>query len=254
MRTLRLMWRLTALVLWTAGLFALWCLGGLPALALGRLPTWRARVQQLWSRGVCRILAVHTRLEGQAPHGSFLLVANHLSYLDVVVLGAHMPCAFVAKSEIARWPVLGFLARAMGTLFVERERKRSLGPLNRRLAERLEHGEALVLFPEGTSTDGGQVLPFRAALLEPAAALGLPVRYAALRYSTPSGEAPASESVCWWGDITFVAHALGMLRLERIEATLLFGSDPIVAPDRKTLAARLQRAVVARLEPCPQHA
>jgi 1-acyl-sn-glycerol-3-phosphate acyltransferase len=170
------------------------------------------------------------------------------------VLGGLVPCAFVAKAELARWPVLGFLARTFGTLFVERGNKRALGELNRRLAERLARGEALVLFPEGTSTSGQGVLPFRPALLEPAAALALPVRYATLRYATPPGERPASEVVCWWGDMTFGAHALELLRLARVEAGVRFGAEPITAADRKTLAARLQAAVSQRLETLLRHA
>lgn len=254
MRSARSLVRFVGLVLWTGSLFATWCLGALPAYLLGRLASWRAGVQQLWSRGVCRILGVRVRVEGPPPRGAFLLVANHLSYLDVVVLGARMPCAFIAKSEIARWPVIGFLARSMGTLFVERENRRRLGALNERLATRLASGEALVLFPEGTSTDGKGVLPFRAALLEPAAALGLPVRYAALHYATPPGERPASEVVCWWGDMEFLPHVRELLRLAWIEAAVMFGPEPIAAPDRKTLATRLQHAVAERFEPVLQHA
>jgi len=254
MRTLRLLARAAGLAVWTAGTFAVWCLGAPVALALGRLAGWRARVQRAWSRGVCSLAGVRLHVIGPPPRGGYLLVANHLSYLDIVVLGAHLSCAFVAKSEVARWPVLGFLARAMGTLFVERDNKRSLEGLNRRLAARLARGESLVLFPEGTSTAGGSVLPFRAALLEPAATLGLPVRYAALRYATAPGERPASEVVCWWGDMTFGPHLLELLRLAHVEATVHFGPEPIAAPDRKTLATRLQHAVASRFDPLLQHA
>lgn len=253
-RGARLLRRALELVLWTGVLFAGWVLGAPLALALGRLPAWRAAVQRFWSRGLCRILGLRLSVVGAPPRGSFLLVSNHLSYLDVIVLGGLMPCAFVAKAEIARWPVIGFLARAMGTLFVERENRRALGELNQRLAARLARGETLVLFPEGTSSAGERVLPFRAALLEPAAALGLPVRYAVLRYATPPGERPPAEVVCWWGDMTFLAHALELLRLEFIEAGVQFGSEPVRAPDRKALAARLQRAVEERFVPLPSHA
>lgn len=253
-RGARLVRRGLALVLWTGALFAGWVLGAPLALLTGRPWAWRARVQRGWSRGLCRILGVRLSVAGPPPRGSFLLVANHLSYLDVIVLGGLMPCAFVAKSEIARWPVIGFLARAMGTLFVERENRRALGALNRRLAARLARGETLVLFPEGTSSSGERVLPFRAALLEPAAALGLPVRYAALGYATPPGERPPAEVVCWWGDMTFLAHALDLMRLEFVEAAVRFGPEPVTAPDRKTLAARLQQAVEERFVPMPSHA
>jgi len=249
LRSVRLSLRLLALAAWTVALFLAWALFAPAALLVARLPRWRARIQHLWSRGVCRILGVEVAVEGCAPRGAGLLVTNHLSYLDVVVLGAQLPCAFVAKSEVARWPVLGFLARAMGTLFVPREERRALPELGERLRARLARGETLVLFPEGTSTAGSAVLPFRPALLAPAIALGTPVSYAALGYTTPPGERPASEAVCWWGDMTFVSHALALLGLPRIQASVRFGPEPLVAPDRKTLAVRLRSAVVERLQP-----
>ena len=252
MRAARLGLRSIALAAWTAGLFLVWTLGAPLAILAGVLWRWRARIQRLWSRGVCRIVGVRFAVDGRAPDGPCLLVANHLSYLDVVVLGSLVPCSFVAMHELARWPVLGFLAWAMGTQFVERENLRALSLLNQRLCARLTRGETLVLFPEGTSTAGEGVLPFRPALLAPAVALGSPVSYAALRYATPSGERPASEVVCWWGDMPFVAHALALLRLPWIEVSVRFGSGPIAAPDRKQLAARLHDAVVARLQSMPR--
>lgn len=248
MRSVRLLARLALLTPWTSAWFGLWLLGALPAAATGRTAAWRARVQHGWSRGMCRILGVRIALVGPIPAGSFLLVANHLSYVDVLVLGSLMPCAFVAKADIARWPVVGFLASAMGTLFVERERKRSLEAFNQRLEQRLARGDTLVIFPEGTSTSGDAVLPFRTALLEPAAALGLPVRTAALRYATAPGERPAREVVCWWGDRTFLPHLVELLGLAGIEARVAFGAAPISAPDRKALASELQRAVTGLLE------
>jgi 1-acyl-sn-glycerol-3-phosphate acyltransferase len=241
--------RIALLSPWTLCLFLVWLLGAPLALAAGRIARWRARVQQGWARGMCRIVGVRVAVEGPRPRGSCLLVSNHLSYVDVLVLASLFPCAFVAKAQIARWPVVGFLARAMGTLFVEREQKRSLGPLNARLSARLARGEALVLFPEGTSTAGEGVLPFRPALLEPAASLGLAVRHAALRYTTAPGDRPAREAVCWWGDTSFLAHLGALLGLARIEARVRFGAEPVAAADRKELAVRLERAVRADFEP-----
>ena len=251
MSEVRLVLRLSASAGWTLVLFAVWALLAPLALVAGALWRWRACIRQVWSRGMCRILGVRLAVEGRPPAGGCLLVANHLSYLDVVVLGALCPCAFVAKREVAGWPVIGFVARAMGTLFVERERKRSLADLNRVLARRLARGETLVLFPEGTSSPGERVLPFRPALLAPAVELGAPVAYAALAYATPPGAPPAAEAVCWWGDMTFGAHVLALVRLAHVEAGVRFGSEPLTAPDRKVLAARLHGAVAARLQPLP---
>jgi 1-acyl-sn-glycerol-3-phosphate acyltransferase len=247
MRSLRVVLRVALLVPWSAGCFAAWLLLAVPALLVGRLAASRALVQHLWSRGMCAILGVRFLVSGSRPRAGALLVANHLSYLDILVLGAQFPCTFVSKAEVARWPVLGFLARAMGTLFLEREKKRDLGRVNHALARRLGRGETLVIFPEGTSTSGAEVLPFRPALLEPAVTLGLAVHFAALQYATPSGARPAAEAVCWWGDMEFLPHLLGLLALPGVEASVAFGAEPLRADDRKDLAVRLRRAVVSHL-------
>ncbi|HEX6885761.1 MAG TPA: lysophospholipid acyltransferase family protein [Planctomycetota bacterium] len=249
MRSARVLLRLLVLVPWSAACFALWLVVALPAALVGRLASSRARVQHLWSRGMCALLGVRLQVCGTPPRGGTLLVSNHLSYLDILVLAALFPCTFVSKAEVARWPVIGFLARAMGTVFLERERKRTLAGVNEVLAARLARGQALVIFPEGTSTSGADVLAFRPALLEPAVALGLPVHFAALQYATAPGERPASEVVCWWGDMTFGSHLLGLLALPGVEASIVFGAEPLRATDRKELALRLRRAVVESLRP-----
>jgi 1-acyl-sn-glycerol-3-phosphate acyltransferase len=235
--------RLGALGVGTAALFALWSAGAGLAWGLGRSVAWRARVLQFWARFMGRVLALEVRCAGVPPRGGFLLVANHLSYLDVVVLAGALRCGFVAKSEVARWPVLGFLARSMGTVFVERERKRGLPAVAAEMQAWLARGGRLVLFPEGTSTDGSGLRPFRSSLLAPALALACPVHHAALRYRTPAGETPAEASVCWWGEMAFLPHFLALLALPRIEAELAFGQEPVRADDRKHLARRLEQAV-----------
>lgn len=247
MRSARVLGRLAALGAGTTALFALWLAGAGPAALSGRWIAWQARIVQLWARFVARVLALAVRC-AQAPGvGGCLLVANHVSYLDVVVLASVLRCGFVAKSQVAHWPVLGFLARALGTVFVEREHKRGLPLVAARMRERLERGGCLVLFPEGTSTNGLELRPFRSPLLAPALALGIPIRHASLRYRTPAGELPAEESVCWWGAMEFLPHFLALLALPRIEAELTLGREPVRARDRKELARRLERAVAADL-------
>ena len=247
MRTLRVVARLVALAAGTAGLFALWLAGAPVAALAARAVAWRARIVQAWAGLVAGVLRLEVRRTGAVPRGGFLLVANHLSYLDVVVLARTLGCGFVAKAEVARWPVIGFLARAMGTVFVERERKRGLPTVAAEMRAWLARGGRLVLFPEGTSTDGRALRPFRSALLAPALELAVPVRHAALRYRTPAGEAPAEASVCWWGEMEFLPHFLALLALPRIEVELALGPAPVRARDRKELARNLERAVAADL-------
>lgn len=249
MRNVRLVLRASALAAVTATSWLTWVAGSLPALCAGCFEPWRAWIMHLWARAVARVIGLRAHVLGELGSGPCLLVANHLSYVDVVLLAALRPCTFVAKSEIARWPVLGFLARTMGTLFVERENKRGLPRSRAQMERALAAGRTLVLFPEGTSTCGATVLPFHSALLAPAVELGLAVRHATLRYRTAPGERPAEQTVCWWGEMTFAAHLFELLRLPGFEAELELGSQALFDTDRKRLARRLHAEVARRLAP-----
>jgi 1-acyl-sn-glycerol-3-phosphate acyltransferase len=217
-----------------------------------RFGAWRALVTHVWARAATRVIGMHVRLQGEPGREPCLVVANHLSYVDVVLLASVQRCSFVAKSEVARWPVLGWFARTMGTVFVERGEKRDLLRLAQDLRALLAAGRRVVLFPEGTSSGGEAVHPFHASLLAPAVELGLPVRYAAIRYETPPGEPPAELAVCWWGDMTFVRHFLSLLRLPGFEAELFLGEEALLDSDRKRLARRLHVAVSERLRLQPR--
>ncbi|MFT5050294.1 MAG: 1-acyl-sn-glycerol-3-phosphate acyltransferase [Chlamydiales bacterium] len=195
------------------------------------------------------ILGVRVEVRGEAPAPPFFLVSNHLSYVDIVVIHSCLRCLFLAKSEVARWPLIGFLARSTGTLFVDRGRKTDLLRVIREARERMERGYGVVVFPEGTSTDGSAVQPFKASIFEVAAATGLPVRCASISYVTPAASPPARLAVCWWGDMTFGKHFLELLTLPPFRALVSFGEEPIVAPDRKSLALESQRAVEAIFTP-----
>jgi 1-acyl-sn-glycerol-3-phosphate acyltransferase len=217
------------------------------ASATGRSPARAiASIQRAWGARVLRILGARVSIEGE-PAGCDLLVANHLSYVDVFLLASRMEAVFVAKSEIAGWPVIGAVCRLAGTLFVDRGRRRVLPEVVAGIQEAAVPGRVVVVFPEGTSTDGSEVLPFRPALLEAAAREGLRVGWAALAYRTPEGAPPASEAVCWWRDMTLLPHLLRLLALPGFEARVTFGSETLIESDRKRLAGLLWRAVAARV-------
>jgi 1-acyl-sn-glycerol-3-phosphate acyltransferase len=247
---LRTAGRLVGLIAWTVTEFA--------ALAIGMLfvapipPARRAlrrHVLRTWAAGVTRLLGVRIAMHGAVPEAPFYLVSNHLSYLDIVVYAASMPARFVAKREVRRWPVLGFLAWASGTIFIDREVKRDALRVLDDLSEAIAGGDGVVVFAEATSTAGHRVLPFRPALLEWAARNGHPVHYASIGYRTPAESVPAHLGVCWWGDMTFGAHLLGVCRLPWIEATIRTGEGPITERDRKRLADRLHQAVSEQFTP-----
>lgn len=201
------------------------------------------------SRSILAVLGFDVRVSGMVPRPPFLLVANHLSYVDVLVLAAHLPCVFVAKAEIRRWPLLGTICRGFGTIFINREERRDIPRVTTELEAALGQGLGVVLFPEGTSSSGSGVLPFRSPLLAPAARLEIPVHYAALGYRTLPEDPPAHLSVCWWGGTRFVPHVLSLVRLRWVGASIDFGDAPLREPDRKILAARLRESVLGKFRP-----
>lgn len=208
-----------------------------------RRDAWRRRLFRLWGRCLLGALRAELTVVGAPPAAPSMLVANHLSYLDIPVLAACLPPVFVSKAEVADWPLIGRMSRAMGTVFVQREEKRELPAVNRAIAAALARGDAIAVFPEGTSTNGSRVAPFRAPLLAEAAKSGLAVHYASLRYETLPGDPPASTAVCWWGDMTFTPHVLELLALRGIRAQVIFGAEPIQDRNRKLLAEKLWHAV-----------
>lgn len=243
MSVLRALWRLLGLCALTVPAYAAYLIAGLFG---GR---GRRGLRRTWARAVARLLGIRLETTGKAPEAPFVLVANHLSYLDILTLMSELDCVFVAKSEIAGWPVLGLLARTTGTIFVERGRKSQLPAVLDAVAGVLARGSGVVFFPEGTSSRGATVLPFKTSLFEVALRTGLPVHTASLHYEVPTGATPAWLSVAWWGDMTFADHFLRLLTLPRIRARVSFGAAAIDGADRKALAAETHRAVTAAFEP-----
>jgi lyso-ornithine lipid O-acyltransferase len=170
-----------------------------------------------------------------------VLACNHLSYLDVIVLAAEQPMVFVAKSEIRRWPVFGRLACWAGTLFVRRDRKSDVTKFNEAFAAVVNERVILGLFPEGTSTNGRQVLPFYSSLFEPAAASCWPVSAARIGYTLAEGS--VENDICYWGDMTFFPHFLRLLTRKQIQATVAYGPALPAGLDRKEMARQLHQQV-----------
>jgi 1-acyl-sn-glycerol-3-phosphate acyltransferase len=194
----------------------------------------RARWVQQAALGILTALGIQYRVEGQPPSRG-LVVCNHLSYLDVLVLSAAMPCFFVAKVEIGGWPFFGKAARSGGTIFVDRRSLASAMSVADQISERLKLPipVPVLLFPEGTSTDGSQVLRFHSRLIDPATSAGAPITAAAVRYVIDGG-VPERE-LCWFGDTLFVTHLLKALGTPGFVAEVTFG-EPHIYPDRRTAA------------------
>jgi lyso-ornithine lipid O-acyltransferase len=189
-----------------------------------------------------RVLNYSASVSGDIPKAG-LLFCNHLSYLDVFAISVVTPAVFVSKSEVRSWPLFGWFAAISGTVFVERARRLTVGEVNREVEAALAAGALVVIFPEGTSTDGKAILPFRTSLLEPATEGNHEIHVGWLHYELEPGDGDASAEVCYWGDHTFFPHALNLLGKKSIRATLRFAKFNRTTDDRKELAKQLHAAV-----------
>jgi 1-acyl-sn-glycerol-3-phosphate acyltransferase len=172
---------------------------------------------------------------------SGLLVCNHLSYLDIIALSAIRPCVFVAKRDVHGWPLFGWLARAAGTAFVERDRRLAAAREVTQIRAAIASGLLVVLFPEGTSSDGATVLPFKSSLLQAAVAARCRVAAAGIDYHLAYGS--VADEVCYLRDMTLVPHLLNLFGKRRIEGTIQFSPATSRQGDRKTLARELRTEV-----------
>jgi 1-acyl-sn-glycerol-3-phosphate acyltransferase len=199
----------------------------------------------LWGQSCGRLLmaalGVRYSFEGHPPSRG-LLVSNHLSYLDILIYGTILPCFFVSKAEIGSWPYFGRMARAGGTLFVDRASRASAESVSEQIAERLQGTVPVLFFPEGTSTDGSQLLRFRSRLFTPAIDAGEPVTAAAVRYVIEDGT-PERE-LCWFGNEPFLPHLWKALGTPGFSAEVTFG-EPHIYPDRRTAADRTHDEIEA---------
>jgi 1-acyl-sn-glycerol-3-phosphate acyltransferase len=219
----------------------------------------RGQVSILYSRALCALIGVRITVAGRPPaHDAVLVLSNHVSWLDILVITATVPVIFVAKSEVAGWPLIGWAARARGTVFVARDRRQQTPAANATIARHLAEGQSIVLFAEGTSSDGNRVLPFRSALVgalrEALAQADTGARIAvqplSIAYTGLLGLPMGRQHrpvVAWYGERDLVPHVTDLLRRGAIDVTLSWG-DPVAADaagDRKALVRQLEREVRA---------
>ena len=204
---------------------------------------WRQLAFELWTKSFVKISGMKIDVIGTPPDPPFFLVCNHLSYVDIAPLRATAKGVFVAKSEVKDWFVAGRIVADMGIVFIDRKNRRDFPRAGEEIIERLNDGEGVIIFPEGTSTKGEDVLPFNSSFLEFAAKTDLPVSYASITYRSDPGDPPPSDFVCWWDDTTFIEHLYRLFSVRSFTAILTFGDQNIVNPDRKLLATELRQKV-----------
>jgi 1-acyl-sn-glycerol-3-phosphate acyltransferase len=242
MRGLRAAWRLWRM------LFHL--LHGMAVMAL-RFPSLdaagRQRRIQWWSAGLVRRAGLQLHASGTVRPGATLLVANHVSWLDIAAIHAVAPqVRFVSKAEVLAWPLLGWLIRGAGTLFIERERKRDALRVLHQVAEALKAGNTVAVFPEGTTGDGATLLPFHANLLQSAIATGTPVQCVALRYAGPAQRFSAAAQ--FLGETTLLQSVWRVLSAQALSVHVdLLPPQGARHADRRALAAHLREQIHAQL-------
>lgn len=203
------------------------------------------RIRKHWSRKLLHML--HVGLEAHNCHypadmHSHLLVANHVSWLDVIALNAVVPACFVAKSDVKSWPLLGWLCHRVGTLFINRENRRDTVRINRKISRMLKQGESVAVFPEGTSTDGGLPGHFHSSLLQGAIDVDIAICPVAIRYHDGAGKANGDGAFV--GDMSFVQSLWKILRSPSLHVTLSYLRPiPCQGKSRRLLASEAQGAI-----------
>jgi len=205
----------------------------------------RQRIKQRWSQKLLAILGIRLRLSGDL-HAGALLAANHVSWIDIFVINAAGPTGFVSKAEVRGWPLIGWLAEKTDTLFIERGRRQHVQHIAHAMAQRLAAGQSVAFFPEGTTTDGSQLLPFHAGLFQPAIAAGVPVQPLTIRYVGADGR--RSTAPAYAGDTSFMDCLWATVSSQGLVAEL-DGLPPqeTQGTERRDLAKGAETAIKERL-------
>ena len=197
-----------------------------------------------WARLTASLLGMNIRVKGTVPESPFFLVSNHISYLDILFLWTQVDATFVSKAEVQNWPLIGYIAKSLGTIFIQRRNKKELLSVNQQILNQLKKEHGLIVFPEGTSSDGSDILPFRSALLEPLMVKDAKVIVAYLSYSSPSDKSNPSETICWWNlEESFVTHFYRLCKIKSFVATVVFSAQKEYSKDRKILACELHSTI-----------
>lgn len=232
------------------------------SLAIRRNWPVAARLPWYWQRIACRMAGIRVRVDGSPAAAPLLVAANHISWLDISVLGSVLPVSFVSKAEVARWPVVGTLARLQRTVFIDRTRRSQTASATEAIAERIARGDVIVLFAEGTTGDGNRILPFRSALLGAARAASgsrlITVQPVAITYAAIHGLPVGRDDrpmIAWYGSMRLPKHFLRLVGTGGLDVVVSFGEPIAFGPedDRKQVADRCFESVRAMVDGVRRH-
>jgi lyso-ornithine lipid O-acyltransferase len=230
-RAYRLLYRIPLVFVYVVGALISLASLGLIRASLAR----RTASLHRWCAGILARLNVRVTVAGTPPAAG-IIVSNHLSYLDIFLASAAVPCVFVSKKEVRSYPLIGQAAALTGTIFIDRDRSARLQSIGAELEDTLRAGIPVCFFPEGTTSNGASVLRFHAALFAPAVRLHVPITATGITYSLPEGGDPA-ELVAYWGDMKMLPHIFRFLTLPRINATIRFAPESYLGDHGEPLAA-----------------
>jgi 1-acyl-sn-glycerol-3-phosphate acyltransferase len=210
-------------------------------------PQQRLELNRAWSLRMLQLcgmrLVVHN--DGARLDEGVLVVANHISWIDIYVINAWRPTPFVSKAEIRKWPVVGWLAQQLGTVFIQREKRSDAKRIMHELANRLNAGELMCVFPEGTTSDGVQLLPFHANMFQAAVSASRPVQPVCMMYEDAQGR--QSTAPAYIGELSLGESLDALLRAGPLTAHVYVGAPLAPGADRRLLAAEAQASVGAAL-------
>lgn len=189
----------------------------------------------LWSRAMCLILGIKVSRSGLEHALSGFAVCNHVSYLDIFVMGSVCPSSFLAKSEVKGWPLMGWLATLGGTIFINRELKKTAIVVMREIELKIDHGVMVIIFPEGTTSDGRSIRRFKSTFFSVPARKNIPVTPVSISYPEE-----LLGTIAWYGGMKLVPHFWNLLGIKRIEAALHF-NEPVYSPKEHVSAVEARK-------------
>ncbi|MFV0665018.1 lysophospholipid acyltransferase family protein [Denitromonas sp.] len=208
----------------------------------------RGQLRQRWSKGLLSLLGFRLRIDGDALARPALLIANHVSWVDIFAINALSPSAFVSKADVRQWPVIGWLAAMNETVFLQRGSRGHARIINEEIASRMAAGRHVAVFPEGTTTDGSHVQHFHAALLQPAISADQPIQPLAVRYRTPDGA--FTRAAAYDGDLSVLDSLKAIIATPCIEIHLsVLPALATADANRRSIATAAHAAILARVAP-----